>query len=107
MTTYKLSWQQLDKLVFKYLDKILADLHYRYVPFRMAEFIETWHFPDTDKPTFTLTHYGVLSISKNLISLVSNLFSINFDSAGKSIKRWCEKRLNINAKVFHQSVILP
>ena len=105
MTTYKLSWQQLDKLVFKYLDKILADLHHVYKDISLGEFIETWTLPNNDYPTFTLSSYGTLSISKNLISFISNFFSIDIDSASKSIKRWCKKRLDIN--FFYQSVITP
>lgn len=115
MTTYKLSWRQLDKLVFKYLDKVLTNLQYHYKDVRVGHSIETWHYHNTDNPTFNLikmisptnTHYGTLSISNNLISLVSDLFSIDSDSAGKSITRWCKKRFNINVDNLHQIIIFP
>lgn len=107
MTTYKLSWQQLDKLVFKYLDKVLADLKYRYEDISLNNFYETWTLPNSDNHTFALSNHGTLYISENLISLVSKLFSVDSDSAIKSIKRWCIKRLNIKTAVLKQSIITP
>lgn len=106
MTKYKLNSEQLDKLIFPYLNSTLGGLEKGNLS-RM----DYWILPDEDNPTFTLTRTGPasnpnaginrLGINYELVSFVKNLYSINAETAMDTITRWFKHTYKQNTHDTH------
>lgn len=99
MSIYKITKEQLDNLVFKYLDIALKDLKRSYKRISEKTWRYTWTLPKEDKLIFIFNQTSVLYISGDFISFVQKLFSIDYKLIGDSILRWFQKRFKMKVNI--------